>query len=117
MRTCPMCSNEAADDATACICGYTFQAKADGGAVEPSARRQAKAEIATWGWGLLVAGIALAVGSQFMSTAVESYSSFGSDGVHNIGLMQQQMMVFQAGLTAALGGVVCLAAGAIIDRR
>ena len=115
MRTCPMCSNEAADDATACICGYTFQAKAAGETDAPSLPR-AKPAIMSWGGGLLALGILGAVGSQFMNTTVASYPSYASEGVHNIGLMQQQLMVFQAGLAASLGGIICLAVGLILER-
>lgn len=116
MRTCPMCGNEAADDATTCICGYAFQARTElGGEVHPYARP--KPAIASWGWSLLAIGVLAAIGSFFMPTSVQGYASFGEDGVHNVGLMQQQMMVFQAGLSAALGGIVCLATNAIIEAQ
>jgi hypothetical protein len=114
MRTCPMCGNEADDDATTCICGYAFRAQTELGE-EVHSYARSKPAIVSWGWGLLAVGALAAIGSFFMPTSVQTYASFVEDGVHNVGLMQQQMMVFQAGLCAVLSGIVCLAAGAIIE--
>ena len=64
-------------------------------------------QISVWGWILLIVGIG-GSGFSFLMPVTASYSD-----TLNIGLLQQQMMVFHSGLWAALSGIVCLAAASI----
>lgn len=66
------------------------------------------------GWVLIVLGVALLIGAIAFDTTVETYSPLSTElegGTYNIGLMQIQMMIWEAGLAAVLGGVVLVAAG------
>jgi purine-cytosine permease-like protein len=69
-----------------------------------------------FGWMLLVVGAALSIGSFFLPTSVDTYSVYGPTGVHNLGLMQTQLMVLFCGLGLFVGGIVLLGVGAIIRR-
>lgn len=79
--------------------------------------------VALMGWLMLIAGILASLGSLVMKVSVNSTtdSSFIGDtyipavtsNVINIGLLQNQMMVFQAGLALAIGGMMMLAAAAV----
>jgi hypothetical protein len=71
----------------------------------------------------LIGGIAISVGSCFMTVtasvpmpiSTNPYLSGLSDvrEVVNIGLLQRQMMVFQAGLATAISGVTCICAALV----
>lgn len=64
----------------------------------------------TFGFLILGLGVATAIFAALgMRTDVE--------GVVNIGLLQNQQMVFQAGCALLIAGVVAVAAGAIVEMR
>lgn len=76
----------------------------------------------TTGGSLIALGIILLLIALGMETSVSTYMPPTSiyappmpGSVNNLGLMQQQMMTFQAGLVAILGGKIFLAAGFIVD--
>lgn len=72
---------------------------------------------------MIVAGIFAALISQAMSTTVTStipssftgydYIPASTSTTFNIGLLQNQLMVFQAGLALAIGGIVLVAASLV----
>jgi hypothetical protein len=71
---------------------------------------------------LLVCGIVLLFIALNLETSVSTYipptsiySSETSGSVNNIGLMQKQMMTFQAGLAAILAGAIFLSGGSLVD--
>jgi hypothetical protein len=70
------------------------------------------------GFPLTIAGVFIVVGSFFVKTSVAGSSSPylpSEGGILNIGLLQNQMMIFQIGLTATLAGILLLAAGSLSE--
>jgi hypothetical protein len=74
------------------------------------------------GGSLLVLGIILLLVALGMETSVSTYVPSTSiyspsipESVNNIGLLQKQMMTFQAGLAAILAGATFLAAGFVVE--
>lgn len=74
------------------------------------------------GGSLLALGIVLLLVALGMETSVSTYMPPTSiyapslpSSVNNIGLLQKQMMAFQAGLAAILSGTIFLAAGFLVD--
>lgn len=71
---------------------------------------------------LLVVGAILLLVSLSMDTSVSTYIPATSiyspsmpSSVENVGLLQKQMMAFQAGLAAVIAGTIFLTAGFILD--
>lgn len=70
------------------------------------------------GWALIALGVALVFGALAYETTVSSAatSSYGDYGmrapeaVYNIGRLQMQLMIFQAGIAAMISGSIFLAA-------
>jgi hypothetical protein len=62
---------------------------------------------------LILAGAAAALFSFFTDVSVGS--SYGSGGIINIGLLQQQMMVFQLGLGGFISGTILFAVGSALE--
>lgn len=63
----------------------------------------------------MILGVIVLVVAFAMKTSVTSYSSFGNSGdVINIGLLQNQLMVWQLGLTSFATGGVLFSAGTIL---
>ena len=58
------------------------------------------------GIGLLIVGILTVLFSLTMEVSVSGYSQYGSSDTLNIGLLQNQLMAFQAGLAMAMTGAV-----------
>lgn len=56
-----------------------------------------------WGTALIVVGVLMTIIAFSMDTSV---SSFDGSSVNNIGLLQKQMMVFQAGLATFIVGAM-----------
>ena len=68
------------------------------------------------GIALIILSAILLLVAFFMKTSVSSYSAFGGSGdVINIGLLQNQMMVWQLGLALFVTGGVLFAAGSILE--
>ena len=64
---------------------------------------------------LMILGVIALVIAFFFKTTVPSYSTFGSGSdVINIGLLQDQLMVWQFGLAAFVTGGLLFAAGSIL---
>jgi hypothetical protein len=91
---------------------------------QPDARTGGEGDTVTvLGWLLTGAGVIAAIGSFFLKTSIESttpssmigdsYIPASTSDVINIGLLQTQMMVFQAGLALAIAGVVLLGAALV----
>ena len=64
-----------------------------------------------FGWLLLVIGTLAAIVSFFLPTSIETY---GASDVHNIGMMQTQLMVLLLGLAMFVGGLMLICVAALI---
>ena len=65
---------------------------------------------------LMILGVIALIIAIFFKTSVSSYSAFGSESdVINIGLLQDQLMVWQLGLAAFATGGLLFAAGSILQ--
>lgn len=73
-----------------------------------------RSSLGIYGMLLLIGGAALAF------YAFAGYDSsvglYGSDRVNNLGLMQRQAMLFDAGCISVLAGVICLTVREVLDR-
>lgn len=123
MLSCPLCSSEHVEGTDVCECGYKFaNSHADGATVaQPSLPAQANLTIP--GWLMSLAGVALAIYAfAIFDPSVEAsyvpgdYSSLGSR-INNTGLLQRQLMLFIAGCSMLVSGVVMLSAGALLEAR
>lgn len=127
MKNCPMCSKEFPDSVPACGCGYAFSTLAgDSTAVpltEETAAEEGLGTLSIAGALMTIVGGAITALSFGMKTSVATDVPYGSgilegltrsSEVVNIGLLQQQTMVFQGGVALAFAGVMYLAAGGIV---
>lgn len=117
-KNCLNCGSEHLDEANVCECGYRFASA--GPDVAPQAPQ---ANLTTPGWILTLLGIAVAIFAfGFFDPSVAApyvpgdYMSAGSR-IINSGLQQQQLMLFLAGCTMFVSGIVMLSAGALLDAR
>lgn len=122
MLNCPMCGSEHLDGTEVCECGYRFANTAfSSEAMTAPAAPQANLTIP--GWLMSLAGIALGVYAfAFFDPSVEApfdADSLGSVGsrIINNGLLQEQLMLFMAGCSMLIGGIVMLSAGALLEAR
>jgi hypothetical protein len=69
------------------------------------------------GIGLMIAGLLIMVGALVYQPTVETAGIYGaSSQVYNIGALQYQELLFIAGATAFLSGVILFAIGELLDR-
>lgn len=99
LKQCPACERERPFEAKRCACGHEFPVGEDSGNA-----------LSTWGkWLLVLGSLAVLISIFGFDPAVET----GLGQVNNLGLLQQQMMIFQGGLVMALAGIGCICADAI----
>lgn len=121
MKTCPSCGSEHLDETDVCECGHSFPSVAPADTAALPMAPQANLTIP--GWLMSLAGIALAIYAYaIFDPSVEapfdpdSLGSVGSRIINN-GLLQDQLLLFMAGCSMLVSGVVMLSAGALLEAR
>lgn len=114
-KNCLNCGSVHADEVNVCECGYHF-ASAGAGSAETLAPVVPQANLTIPGWLMSLAGCALGIYAfAFYDPSVDSYGSMSR--IINNGLLQNQLMLFLAGCSMLISGVVMLSAGALLDER
>jgi hypothetical protein len=117
-----MCGTEAESKDPTCSCGYQFKSGISG-EVHPSSLTASPQQdggtsgYISLGWCIIGAGLLLSFYAYAgFDPSVESYSSYSSGRIINNGLLQDQLMLFQAGLALLVSGFVLIACGAVLGR-
>lgn len=124
MLNCPLCGSEHLDGTEVCECGYRFAGNGPALSAEATTTPAApQANLTIPGWLMSLAGIALAIYAYAVfDPSVEApfdpdrLGSVGSRIINN-GLLQDQLMLFMAGCSMLISGVVMLSAGALLEAR
>lgn len=129
MASCPICGDYRIPSAATCKCGYEYQLPyeaAENGSDVISVQNErlgSTSEITISGWLLVAIGAVLTFLAINFRTTITTTVPYGdgvlsgitrSSEVQNIGLLQQQMMIFQGGALLILAGVLCIAIGAAL---
>lgn len=125
-KNCPLCGSDHLEDADVCECGYRFASAGPASSEDAIAARTApaapQANLTISGWLMSLGGVAIAIYAfAFFDPTVDGYVSgdYSSVGarINNTGLLQDQLMLFMAGCSMLIGGVVMLSAGALIEAK
>jgi len=108
MLNCPKCGEDNVDGSVTCeTCGYKFRSAAQAAFDAPAKPAPSSPY---FGWGCI--SILFGFIAMFVSTQVQTTAPY-SDTL-NIGLLQNQEMVFHAGLALFIVGAILMAAHGII---
>jgi hypothetical protein len=123
-KACPICGTELDQGRHACECGHEFVDETDsGGADNQIGKHSGKSDsplLPSVCWLLIIFGGALAFYAYAgFDPSVDGFmpGDYGTYGrrIINNGLLQQQLMLFMAGLVAFSAGIVLMAANIIVD--
>lgn len=110
MKTCPTCGAKHIDESDACDCGYRFGERE--GAESTGEARQSDDDLGLLPVGLILAGILIALYAIFgFETSV---SASYAERVENVGLLQRQLIYFQAGGVLVISGVALFATDKVL---